>query len=86
MCCYNGEVIDEVPANLNILKCEPVYEELPGWEEDITGVKSLDGLPENARKYVERVSELTGIQISMFSVDQITKQILFVMYMKLNYF
>ncbi|PGE96174.1 adenylosuccinate synthase, partial [Bacillus pseudomycoides] len=33
-----------------------------------TGVKSLDELPENARKYVERVSELTGIQISMFSV------------------
>ncbi len=66
---YNGEVIDEVPANLNILaKCEPVYEELPGWTEDITGVKSLDKLPENARKYVERVSELTGIQLSMFSV------------------
>ncbi|AUB66496.1 adenylosuccinate synthase [Bacillus cereus] len=66
---YNGEVIDEVPANLNILaKCEPVYEELPGWTEDITGVKSLDELPENARKYVERVSELTGIQLSMFSV------------------
>ncbi|WP_050249075.1 adenylosuccinate synthase, partial [Streptococcus pneumoniae] len=66
---YNGEVIDEVPANLNILaKCEPVYEELPGWTEDITGVRSLDELPENARKYVERVSELTGIQLSMFSV------------------
>lgn len=66
---YNGEVIDEVPANLNILaKCEPVYEELSGWTEDITGVKSLDELPENARKYVERVSELTGIQLSMFSV------------------
>lgn len=69
---YNGEVIDEVPANLNILaKCEPVYEELSGWTEDITGVKSLDELPENARKYVERVSELTGIQLSMFSVGQI---------------
>ncbi|SMD73752.1 adenylosuccinate synthase [Bacillus paranthracis] len=66
---YNGEVIDEVPANLNILaKCEPVYEELPGWTEDITGVRSLDELPENARKYVERVSELIGIQLSMFSV------------------
>ncbi len=65
----DGEVIDEVPANLNILaKCEPVYEELPGWTEGITGVRSLDELPENARKYVERVSELTGIQLSMFSV------------------
>lgn len=65
----DGKVIDEVPANLNILaKCEPVYEELPGWTEDITGVRSLDELSENARKYVERVSELTGIQLSMFSV------------------
>src|SRR5690625_5374730 len=38
---YNGNIIKEFPANLNILaKCEAVYEELPGWTEDITGVKS----------------------------------------------
>ncbi|MCP1126265.1 adenylosuccinate synthase [Bacillus sp. 3103sda1] len=66
---YNGEILDEVPANLNILaKCEPVYEELPGWTEDITGVRTLADLPENARHYVERVSQLTGISLSMFSV------------------
>ncbi|WP_102348086.1 adenylosuccinate synthase [Bacillus sp. Marseille-P3661] len=66
---YNGQVINEFPASLKILaQCEPVYEELPGWSEDITGVKSLDELPENARHYVERVSQLTGIPLSIFSV------------------
>lgn len=66
---YNGEVIKEIPANLNILaKCEPVYEELPGWKEDITSCRSLDELPENARHYVERVSQLTQIPLATFSV------------------
>ena len=50
---YNGEVIEEFPASLKVLaECEPVYEELPGWTEDITGCKSLDELPVNARHYV----------------------------------
>ncbi|RIW31597.1 adenylosuccinate synthase [Bacillus salacetis] len=66
---YKGEVINEFPANLNILaECEPVYEELPGWKEDITGCKTLGELPENARHYLERVSQLTGIPLSIFSV------------------
>ncbi|MDZ5710615.1 adenylosuccinate synthase [Jeotgalibacillus haloalkalitolerans] len=63
------EIITEYPANLRTLaKCEPIYEELPGWDEDITGVRSLDELPENARHYLERVSQLTGIPLSIFSV------------------
>ncbi len=66
---YNGEVIESFPANLNQLaKCEPVYEELPGWKEDITGVRSLHELPENARHYIERITQLTGIPLSIFSV------------------
>ncbi|MDN4527124.1 adenylosuccinate synthase [Fictibacillus fluitans] len=66
---YKGEVINEFPASLKVLgQCEPVYEELPGWTEDITGAKSLDELPENARHYVERVSQLTGIPLTIFSV------------------
>lgn len=66
---YNGEIIEHYPASLKVLaQCEPVYEELPGWNEDITGVRSLDELPENARHYLERVSQLTGVPISMFSV------------------
>jgi adenylosuccinate synthase len=66
---YKGEVIEEFPASLNVLaECEPVYEELPGWSEDITGCKSLDELPANARHYLERVAQLTGIPLSIFSV------------------
>jgi adenylosuccinate synthase len=66
---YKGEIMEEFPANLNILaECEPVYEELPGWTEDITGCKTLSELPENARHYLERVSQLTGIPLSIFSV------------------
>ncbi|USG65774.1 adenylosuccinate synthase [Brevibacillus ruminantium] len=66
---YNGELIESFPANLNQLaKCEPVYEELPGWKEDITGVRSLNELPENARHYIERITQLTGIPLSIFSV------------------
>ncbi len=66
---YKGELITEYPATLNVLsKCEPAYEELPGWQEDITKVKSLEELPINARHYLERISQLTGVPISLFSV------------------
>lgn len=66
---YQGELITEYPANLRMLaECEPVYEELPGWSEDVTKCKSLDELPANARHYLERIAQLTGVQISIFSV------------------
>ncbi|QGQ48541.1 adenylosuccinate synthase [Metabacillus sediminilitoris] len=66
---YKGETINEYPASLKVLsECEPVYEELPGWTEDITGVRTLNELPENARHYIERISQLTGIPLSIFSV------------------
>ncbi|MCD8501788.1 MAG: adenylosuccinate synthase [Bacillaceae bacterium] len=66
---YRGEVIDHFPASLKVLaECEPVFEELPGWTEDITNVKNLTDLPENARHYIERISQLTGIPLTIFSV------------------
>lgn len=66
---YNGQILESFPASLKVLaQCEPVYEELPGWKEDITNVKSINELPENARHYVERITQLTGIPLSIFSV------------------
>jgi len=66
---HKGTIMEEFPASLKTLAdCEPVYEELPGWTEDITGCKSLSELPANARHYLERVSQLTGIPLSIFSV------------------
>ncbi len=65
----DGEKITEYPANLDQLRrCKPIFEELPGWTEDITGCRSLDELPEHARNYLERISELCGVHISIFSV------------------
>ena len=65
----NGEEISHYPASLVALgQCEPVYEELPGWSEDITGCRTLDELPIEAQNYVRRVSELVGVKISTFAV------------------
>jgi adenylosuccinate synthase len=72
---YNGEIIDYYPSNLRVLaQCEAVYEEMPGWHEDLSHVQSLDDLPENTRRYVERVAELTGIPITIFSVGRNREQ------------
>ena len=70
-----GEIIEHYPASLKLIsECEAVYEELPGWSEDITDVKTLEELPVNTRRYVERVSELTGIPIAIFSVGRNREQ------------
>ncbi len=66
---YNGEVIKEYPASLKVLaQVEPIYEEVPGWEETISGMTSYDELPANCRRYIERLSEVTGIAIGIVSV------------------
>lgn len=65
----DGETIDRYPASLKELdRCQPVYETLPGWKEDITKTQSLADLPANARHYLDRVSELTGLPMATVSV------------------
>ncbi|WP_270166986.1 adenylosuccinate synthase [Paenibacillus sp. SYP-B4298] len=72
---YRGEIIQHYPASLKMLaECEAVYEELPGWSEDISGAKKLEDLPESTQRYVQRVSELTGIPIAIFSVGRNREQ------------
>lgn len=65
----DGKQIDYYPASLKELdRCEPVYEELPGWDEDITGVKKFEDLPINAQNYLKRVSELSDTPLAAVSV------------------
>ena len=65
----DGKQIDYYPASLKELdRCEPVYEELPGWDEDITGVKKFEDLPINAQNYLKRVSELSDTPLATVSV------------------
>jgi len=68
---YNldGKEIYGLPATVkDIERCQPVYEEMPGWKEDITGVKSFAELPVNAQNYIKRIEELVHCPVVMFSV------------------
>lgn len=65
----DGKQIDYYPASLKELdRCEPVYEELPGWDEDITGVKKFEDLPTNAQNYLKWVSQLSETPLATVSV------------------
>ncbi len=66
---YQGKQLETLPSALHIFeKCEPVYEELPGWNSDITEATTFDQLPAEARSYVKRLEELAGCEIVMVSV------------------
>ena len=60
---------DAVPSNLNVLgNCEPVFEEMDGWKEDISSAREMASLPVATRKYIDRISELSGVDIILVSV------------------
>ncbi len=63
----DGEVTTEFPVTHLLEKAKPVYETLPGWKSDITGIKKYEELPENCRKYVEFIEEKIGYPITMIS-------------------
>ena len=66
---YEGQVMQyppQTPRGLDNVK--PVFEVLPGWEDDLTGCTSWEQLPENCRRYVERIEELLGVKAGFISV------------------
>ncbi len=71
--CYayelDGKVINYIPSTLAEYKrVKPLYVEMESWTEDISNVKSFDELPENCKKYLKKIEELTSLPIAMFSV------------------
>ena len=65
----DGRRVDDMPmTQTDVHHAVPVYEELPGWFEDIAHCRTFDELPANARAYVERVEELTGAPVSAIGV------------------
>ena len=65
----DGFVYTTFPADLNVLKrCEPVYEDMPGWQCDTSSATSYDELPANAKAYVARILELVGGKLGVLSV------------------
>lgn len=64
-----GYYTESVPANLRIFaQCEPIYEEMKGWREDISGARTSEDLPQNARQYLERIEALSGVKLLLISV------------------
>ena len=63
----DGEVTTDFPTTGKLEKAKPVLEVLPGWKEDIRGIKKYEDLPENCRKYIEFVEEQIGFPITMVS-------------------
>ncbi|WP_409436171.1 adenylosuccinate synthase [Mycobacterium sp. SMC-14] len=65
----DGKRTDELPMTQEeFARAEPVYEELPGWWEDISGARTFEDLPANARDYVSRLEEIAGAQVSCIGV------------------
>jgi adenylosuccinate synthase len=65
----DGRRIDEMPmTQTDVHHAVPVYEELPGWFEDLSACRTFDELPSAARAYVHRIEELTGAPVSAIGV------------------
>lgn len=65
----DGREIQSPPSTIaSLSRCKPVYIEMPGWKEDISGVKDFEDLPENAKAYVRKLEEITGTPVGMISV------------------
>ena len=66
----DGETIDILPMGADeIARCKPVYETLPGWSESTVGVTQYDKLPINARLYLQRIEQVTGVPIHIISTS-----------------
>jgi adenylosuccinate synthase len=70
-----GYLLDGVHTDIlpmgadDIERCQPVYETLPGWTQSTVGVTQYEALPREARRYLERIAELTGVPIDMVSTS-----------------
>jgi len=66
---YKGKIIEEFPESLRVLKdCEPVYVEVEGWKCSLEGCKTYEDLPLKAQRYIEKISELTGVPVCLVAV------------------
>ncbi len=74
----NGERIERFPCRAEDLRdCKPIYETLPGWNVDVSNVRKLSDFPTNARRYIDRISELISVPIGVLSVGPDREQTIF---------
>ena len=76
--CRNDKIYTSYPTDVFIHKyLEPIYETLPGWKTDLTKIRHYSDLPENAKKYIDRVEDLIGAPIGIISVGPDREQTIF---------
>ncbi|MFN2332763.1 MAG: adenylosuccinate synthetase, partial [Halomonas sp.] len=64
----DGQRIESAPFSADTYsRCVPIYESMPGWRQTTVGVKDVDGLPSEARAYIRRIEELTGVPVDLIS-------------------
>lgn len=64
-----GKRVEHFPASLkDLAEAVPVYETFEGWQEDITGIETFEALPENAKRYINRIEELIGVPVKIVSI------------------
>ena len=72
---YKGKKLDNLPSSAEMFsEIKPIYEELPGWMRDIGKIKKYKDLPENAKRYLARISELINAKITIVSVGSEREQ------------
>ena len=75
----NGRTLDRFPAAANLLQCaQPVYEEVDGWNTDLTQARSYEELPRQTRDYLSLISRLSGAEVEIASVGPERSQTIFV--------
>src|SRR5581483_5121822 len=75
----DGQTLHDLPSDLSFRPdCEPIYEELPGWSENVAEARTYAALPGNARRYIERVQELAGVPVATVSVGPAREQTILV--------
>jgi adenylosuccinate synthase len=74
---FKGESLISFPSDVSILeKCQPIYEEVDGWQETISGIRSFKKLPLRARNYISRLEDLLSCPINLISVGPDRRQII----------
>jgi len=76
---FNDEILTSFPSDIAILeKCQPIYEELDGWQESISGIRNFEKLPTGARNYMSRLEDLLSCPISLVSLGPNRRQIILI--------
>ncbi len=75
----NGNILKDFPSDITLLdRCQPIYEELPGWQTDTSNIRNAKQLPSQARRYIARIEELLSCPVSIISVGASREQTIIV--------